>query len=132
MEQNTFELTGKVTFIDLKYLDSGSIIGRILFSKKGKNEGEYDTYPVTLFGKTAEEFAEKIQKGDYANVKGRIGVNKYEKDGKKVERLELIAFEFNKAKYDTNTKSYVVDNVTTETKQEKPTQPQAKGDEVPW
>ena len=107
MEANKFELTARVNYVNIEYKESGTIITRVLLSKKGKGENEYDTYPVNFFGKTAEEFAEAIKKGDTVNITGRISISKYTKDDKKIERLDLIGFEFIKVAYDEKEKKYV-------------------------
>jgi single-stranded DNA-binding protein len=107
MEANKFELTARVNFVEIKYKESGTVFTRALLSKKGKEEGTYDTFPITLFGKSAEGFAEAIKKGDTVNVTGRISISKYNKDGKDIERVDLVAFEFTKVKYDESAKKYV-------------------------
>lgn len=108
MEVNKFELTGRITYIDIKFSNTtGKAVTRALMSKKSRKEGEYDTYAITFFGDTAEKFGETIKKGDTVNVSGRIGVNKYEKDGKTVEKLELYGNEFALARYDEVLRDYV-------------------------
>lgn len=126
MEANKFELTARVNFVDIKYKESGTVFTRALLSKKGKEEGTYDTFPITLFGKAAEEFGEHVKKGDTVNVTGRISVSKWEKEGKSTERLDLVAFEFTKVKYDEGAKKYVAvsDNTTKATSK--------KEEEKPW
>lgn len=113
MESNKFEITGKVTFVDIKYTEKGSVITRALMSKKNtQKENEYDTYAFTFFGVAAEKFAEAIKKGDFVNITGRIGINKFKsKDGKDVEKYELYGNEFVKVKYDNNAKKYVPDTL---------------------
>lgn len=109
MENNKFEITGRVNYISIKYTESGTGITRVLISKKNKNE-EYDAYGINLIGKVAEDIYTDIKKGDYANITGKITVNKYkDKSGKDVERLELLGFEYKKAKYDENVKGFVED-----------------------
>ena len=107
MKSNTFELAGKITFIDVKYSQNGNCVTRTLMSKKGYKEGEYDTFPVMFFGKSAEDYAEAVKKGDTVAISGRIAINKYEKDGKTIEKIELIGDEFTKVVYDENARSYV-------------------------
>ena len=113
---NYVEMTGRVSFIEVKYTQNGKPYTRVLISKKGSAEGDYSSFAFTFFDKEAEDFAEKIQKGDYANVTGYMTLNKYEKDGKKIERIELVGRHFVKAEYDENAKGYVM----------------AKGKNVPW
>lgn len=129
MEQNKFELVGRVNHIGMKYLENGTIITRVLLGKKGRNENEFDTFAVNIFGKTGEEFAEKLKKADYAWITGKVAVNKYtNKENKTVESLELIGFDFAKVTYDTDAKKYVEDTNTSPKTQ---TATEQKGD-TPW
>lgn len=139
MESNSFELIGRSNYVDIQYKETGTIVTRTLIGKKRKNEEEFDSYGITLFGDIAEEFAEKVKKGDYVHVKGRISVNKYTKDGKTVEKLELVAYDFKKVKYDVDSKQYIVleDEAQSEdTKKTSKTTSKAKvstsGDDRPW
>lgn len=129
MEQNKFELVGRVNHIGMKYLENGTIITRVLLGKKGRNENEFDTFAVNIFGKTGEEFAEKLKKADYAWITGKVAVNKYtNKENKTVESLELIGFDFAKVTYDTDAKRYVED---TNIPRKSETTTEQKGD-TPW
>ena len=128
MEQNKFELVGRVNHIGMKYLENGTIITRVLLGKKGRNENEFDTFAVNIFGKTGEDFANKLKKADYAWITGKVAVNKYtNKENKTVESLELIGFDFAKVTYDADTKRYV--EVVNTSKTEPATE--VKGD-TPW
>ena len=129
MEANKFELTARVNYVNIEYKESGTVFTRALLSKKGKNEGEYDTFPITLFGKAAEGFAGDIKKGDTVNVTGRISISKYTKDGKNVERVDLVAFEYTKVKYHEATKQYIPDDGRTPAAKEVVS---TKGEEKPW
>ena len=133
MEANKFELTARVNYVNIEYKESGTVFTRALLSKKGKEEGTYDTFPVTLFGKAAEGFAEAIKKGDTVNVTGRISISKYKKDGKDVERIDLVGFEYTKVKYNEATKQYVPDDVkTTVAKKETKKEVTKSEEEKPW
>ena len=133
MEANKFELIGRVNHLEMKYLETGTIITRILLGKKGKNENEFDTFGINIFGKTAEEFAEKLKKGDYAHISGKVAVNKYtSKEGKTVERLELIGFDFSKVTYDTDAKRYVIANDNDTPLIEKSSDAKKEGTDTPW
>lgn len=125
MESNKFEITGKITYVDIKYKESGMIYTKVLMSKKNMSkENEYDTYSFVFFGETAEQFAEKIKKGDYANIVGRVGVSKFTKDGKEISKYELYGNEFTKVVYDENLKRYVPATNETTTQQ--------SDEEIPW
>ena len=108
---NEFTLSGRVNFIDIKYLESGKCFTRVLLSLKERN-GEYVSYPITLFntskGTTAEDIAEKVKKGDTVEIKGKLTIDKFKsKTGEDVERIGLIGFEFSKLAWDDRQKKYV-------------------------
>lgn len=108
---NEFTLSGRVNFIDIKYLESGKCFTRVLLSLKERN-GEYVSYPITLFntskGTTAEDIAEKVKKGDTVEIKGKLTIDKFKsKTGEDVERIGLIGFEFAKLAWDDRQKKYV-------------------------
>lgn len=129
MEANKFELTARVNYVNIEYKESGTVFTRALLSKKGKEEGTYDTFPITLFGKAAEGFADAIKKGDTVNVTGRISISKYKKDGKDIERVDLVAFEYTKVKYHEATKQYIPDDGRTPAAK---VNINAKEEEKPW
>ena len=108
---NEFTLSGRVNFIDIKYLESGKCFTRVLLSLKERN-GEYVSYPITLFntskGKIAEDIAEEVKKGDTVEIKGKLTIDKFKsKTGEEVERIGLIGFEFAKLAWDDRQKKYV-------------------------
>lgn len=117
MNSNYFEMTGRITFVEVKHAQTGTAHTRALISKKQLNGEGYDTYAFTFFGEVAEQFADGIKKGDVCNISGYINVDSYEKDGKKIERLQLIGKQFAKAKYDEDLKGYV---------------PEANSEKLPW
>ena len=108
---NEFTLSGRVNFIDIKYLESGKCFTRVLLSLKERN-GEYVSYPITLFntskGTIAENIAEEVKKGDTVEIKGKLTIDKFKsKTGEDVERIGLIGFEFSKLAWDDRQKKYV-------------------------
>lgn len=108
---NEFTLSGRVNFIDIKYLESGKCFTRVLLSLKERN-GEYVSYPITLFntskGTTAEDIAEEVKKGDTVEIKGKLKIDKFKsKTGEDVERIGLIGFEFAKLAWDDRQKKYI-------------------------
>ena len=108
MNSNAFELTGRVSFVDFKSLESGNTKTRVLISKKGRKEGEYETYPITFFGETAEKVFSNIKKGDSLYAKGKLGYNKFvDKAGNSREQIELVGFDFVKVEYDAKANKYV-------------------------
>ena len=111
MKTNNFELIGKVNFVDVKMLDSGSYLTKILLGiYLGKKDGatNYDSINITFFGETAEKFAETIKKGDQIYIDGRISVNKYtNKEGKEVKDIQFIGNDFFLVEYDKELKEYL-------------------------
>ena len=108
---NEFTLSGRVNFIDIKYLESGKCFTRVLLSLKERN-GEYVSYPITLFntskGRIAEDISEEVKKGDTVEIKGKLTIDKFKsKTGEDVERIGLIGFEFAKLAWDDRQKKYV-------------------------
>ena len=108
---NEFTLSGRVNFIDIKYLESGKCFTRVLLSLKERN-GEYVSYPITLFntskGTIAENMAEEVKKGDTVEIKGKLTIDKFKsKTGEDVERIGLIGFEFAKLAWDDRQKKFV-------------------------
>lgn len=109
MESNKFELTGRVNFKDLTFSQNGTAIAKILLSKRKANNDsvEYQSYNITFFKDVAEK-TDKIDKGDLIHVEGILSTSKYEKDGKQVERMQLIGNDFQFIEYNENSKSYIV------------------------
>lgn len=120
MNGNTFELLGRVNYVNIKYTEGGKAITRVLISIKRYKSEEYDTFPITFFGEVAEAVGEKVKaKEDYIYVKGRLGVDKYKtKDGRDVEQLSLIGNEYNKVTFDKTKKQFVVTDAGEEPKTE--------------
>ena len=109
MNGNTFELIGRVNYLNLKSLSSGSTLTRILLSIKRYKSDEYDTFPITFFGELAESVADKVTKGDYIHVTGRLNIDKFKtKTGQDVESLALIANSYEKVTFDKEQKQFVV------------------------
>ena len=107
MEHNRFELTGKITWQEIKALESGNYLTRALLCKKVK-DNEYESYPLLMFGALAARFSDTVKpKETTVNVAGRLRINRYEnKDKKMVEKVELIVNEFTPVVYDEKAKSY--------------------------
>lgn len=47
--------------------------------------------PVTVFGEVGEKAVESLKSGDQVTVMGALRSSQYEKDGKKLSRIEVIA-----------------------------------------
>lgn len=115
MNSNTFELIGRVNFLDVKYSKTGIAIGTVLLSKKAKEN--YQSFELTIFADDAELLGNKIKKGDYIHVEGYLNPQEYvDKENKKQKKMQLVIQKFNKVTYDETAKKYVV----------------ADTEEVPW
>ena len=112
MKTNNFELIGKVNFIDVKMLDSGTYLTKILLGiylgKAKDGTSNYDSVNITFWGDTAEQFAGTAKKGDQVHISGRISTNTYKnKEGKDVKNIEFIGNEFFLVEYDKQLKEYL-------------------------
>ena len=112
METNKFELIGKVNYVDVKVLESGTYLTKILLGiflgKDKEGNKNYESVNVTFWSELAEQFAETVVKGDYIKVTGRINVNSYKnKEGKEVKDVQFIGNEFVKVEYDKGSKEFV-------------------------
>lgn len=114
MESNKFELTGRVNFKDFANSKSGKAVAKILLSKRKANGDnvEFQSYNITFFGDVAEK-TKSIEKGDLVHVEGVFSTSKFEKDGKQVERMQLLGNDFQFIEYDEKSKAYkVIEKVT--------------------
>lgn len=119
MNSNKFELTGRLNFIEYKALETGTVIARLLISKKGKGD-DYESYSVSLFNDNAEK-CNGMEKGNYVYVTGKMQINKYtDKNGANREEIRLIGFDAKKVKYDEATKTFIEETGAT------------KAEKMPW
>lgn len=110
---NSFELLGRINWIDIKYLESGTCYTKILLAKKKPKTDEYESFPIIFFNKKdddiAERLAEQCKVGDYIRLKGQLGINKYApKNAEKVqEKISLTGWSFKQVVWDSNQNKYV-------------------------
>ena len=84
---------------ELRYTKSGLSVGSFSVAvnerQKGPNgeweDGEPSYYDVTCFRLLGESVAETIQKGDRVIVTGTLRQSRWEKDGEKRSKVEVIA-----------------------------------------
>ena len=108
MESNSFELIGRVNYVNLKSLSNGNTLTRVLLSIKRYKSEEYDTFPITFFAEVSQDAANRLKKGDYINVVGRLNLDKFKnKEGKDVESISLIGYSFIKVTFDKDQKRFV-------------------------
>lgn len=83
--------------VELKYLPSGTAVaelGLAINDKRKDASGQWveeTTFvDVTLFGRTAEVASEYLSKGAPALIEGRLKLDTWEKDGRKLSKLKII------------------------------------------
>lgn len=95
---NSVTLGGNLTRDpELRYTQGGAAVLSMSVavneSRKDGN-GEWTEYPnyidMTLFGKRAESVSDYLSKGTYVAVTGRLHQNRWEKDGQKRSKVEVV------------------------------------------
>lgn len=95
---NSVTLGGNLTRDpELRYTQGGTAVLSMSVavneSRKDGN-GEWTDYPnyidMTLFGKRAEGVSDYLSKGTYVAVTGRLHQNRWEKDGQKRSKVEVV------------------------------------------
>lgn len=95
---NSVTLGGNLTRDpELRYTQGGTAVLSMSVavneSRKDGN-GEWADYPnyidMTLFGKRAESVSDYLSKGTYVAVTGRLHQNRWEKDGQKRSKVEVV------------------------------------------
>lgn len=81
-------LSGVVGYAEEKQTKAGLIY---VFSVADNYKGNTSWIRVTAFGKTAEFASKHIKKGDAVEIGFRLQNQQYEKDGKTVNSLQVIA-----------------------------------------
>ena len=111
---NSFELLGRINWLDIKYTDSGTCFTKIMLAKKKpKTDNKYESFLITFFNtkndNTAEKLANICKKGDYIRVKGQLGISRYApKNADKVqEKIVLTGWTFVPVAWDDEQKKYV-------------------------
>lgn len=105
MEQNKVELIGKINWKNIEK-KTNTTVAKFLVAKRVR-EGQYTSFPVTMFGDEATNAYKLLEKGDFAYFVGKLSMNEYVKDEKEVRMLEIVGLEAKKVTYDTDKKKYV-------------------------
>lgn len=69
----------------------GVATNRIYNDREGKRQEAVDYHNIVVFGKTAENCAKYLTKGNGVFVEGRMQTRSWDKDGQKMYRTEVIA-----------------------------------------
>ena len=99
-DNNVVSINGRLTReAELKYASSGTVILKFSIAvnrsvKKGDNwEDEASFFDCTLFSKfskTAENLSKYLDKGKQVSIIGELVQNRWEKDGQKHSKVEII------------------------------------------
>lgn len=120
--KNTFELEGNVANINDIYENQNGKKS-LRFDLAQNNNGNTQFVPIVLRGELVNSYGNKIQKGDWISVKGRIATypKDVEKDGKtyKDKAIDILGFEITDRK---NNKVYTSDGQVHELSNEKETE----------
>lgn len=88
---NKVLLIGRLTRDPETTFGSDTQKARCQFTLAVNNRLGADFFRVKVFGKQAEACDTFTHKGSQICVEGRISIDKYEKDGRMIERFEIIA-----------------------------------------
>lgn len=117
IQKNKVELFGRVGYIEIKYIDNdkGSVKTDVLLGIKKdvlsqKEEDNYENFFVTFWNTekrpTAEIIADRIKKGDYIRIVGKLVENRYIpkdleqiKENEKTE-INVVGYGFKKMIFD--------------------------------
>lgn len=100
MSDTTTTVVGNTTRdIEIKFTNSGQAVGDfgVAVNKRVKGaDGEWEDgtpefYDVTVWGSTAENFAESCPRGTRVVVVGRLQFDTWEKDGEKRSKVKIVA-----------------------------------------
>lgn len=95
---NSVTLVGRLTRdAELSYLPSGSAVARLSIAvNRNRKEGEQwvseaNYFDISVFGKTAENLKPYLLKGKQIAVQGSLRQDRWEKDGQKFSRVNIVA-----------------------------------------
>jgi single-strand DNA-binding protein len=99
MNINTVILYGNLTRDpELRALPSGMNVcsfsiatNRTYTGKDGKKQDQVDFHNIVVFGRTADNVAQYMKKGNGVFIEGRLQTRSWEKDGQKQYRTEVVA-----------------------------------------
>ena len=91
---NSVNLIGRVCYeVELRYTPSEMAVAKFSIAVDDGYGEKKKTYfiPVTVFGKQAENCEKFVSKGNRIGVTGKIVTGSYEKDGRKIYTIDVIA-----------------------------------------
>lgn len=111
---NSFELIGRIGWMDMIYLDSGTAVTTINLGVK-KDKNTYENFFIKFINsansknRTAEKLAENHKTGDYIRVKGSLSIDKFtpKNADKEIEKISLLGWGFKPVVFDEETKKFI-------------------------
>lgn len=94
-DMNQVTLIGRLTKdSELKYTQSGTAVARftIASNKKKKDSEEVSFFDIVAWGKLAENLNNYLTKGKQVALCGELRQNRWEQDGQKRSKIEVIAY----------------------------------------
>jgi len=98
MDINTVILCGRLTKdIEIRYTPAGKAVGTftLAYSKKwikdGQKQEKTSFFNIVCFGKTAENTAKYMGKGDEIAVRGELQQERWEREGQKFSKVVIMA-----------------------------------------
>ncbi|MCH5291878.1 MAG: single-stranded DNA-binding protein [Treponema sp.] len=95
---NSVALVGRLTRdADLRYLQSGTAVASISIAvNRSRKDGdqwvsEVNYFDVSYFGKSAEALKQYLTKGKQIAVQGSLKQDRWEKDGQKFSKVQIVA-----------------------------------------
>ena len=91
---NSVNLIGRVcNDVDLRYTPSEKAVAKFNIAVDDGYGDKKKTYfiPITVFGRQAENCEKFVSKGNRIGVTGKIVTGSYEKDGRKIYTIDVIA-----------------------------------------
>ncbi len=89
---NNVFIIGRLTKDPETRFSSNTAISKFsIANNPGKEEKDVCYFDVVVFGKTAEFCQQYLKKGKQIAIMGRLSQNRWEKDGQKFSKVEIIA-----------------------------------------
>lgn len=93
---NVVCLTGRLTRdVELRTTTNGKSVASTGIAVSGRGEDDVTFVEVTLWDKQAEFASKYFKKGSGATLRGRLSLDKWEKEGQKFSRLFVVADDLN-------------------------------------
>lgn len=92
---NKVQLYGRLTRDpEGQFTKEGLMIGKFTLAVDAGKDRQANFIKVTAFGKTAELICEHVKKGHRLLIEGHLQTGQYEKEGQKINTLDVILEQF--------------------------------------